>query len=134
MIYPVQILVRQDILAGDNYEFTAESVLPVRFVNDPWLIFHNKEGNDIELRIIYTAMQSSVFSDSFTLVDEVIPAGTIYQHNFKVPLVQENAHTVHSIRFKNGDTVQRTLYGIISGWTDTLVTQPGTVFAIGANP
>lgn len=134
MIYPCQILVREDVLAGSYYEFTAESVLPVRFINDAYLIFHNRETADCELRVIYTASQSNVFSDSYTVLDETIPPGTIYQFPFRVSLIQDNSHTIHSIRFTNNDPVDRTLYGLITGWTDTKVVMPATVFAIGANP
>ena len=134
MIYPINQLVRQEILAGGSYEFIAETVIPVRFVADAFITFHNRETTNARFRVIYTCSQSNVFSDSFTVVDEAVAAGNIYSYEFKVPLVQTSSHTVHSIRMTNNDTVDQTLYCLITGWTDTKVTQPGTVFAIGAVP
>ena len=133
MIYPVQYLVRQQILAAANYDFTAEVQLGVRFVADPRITFHNPSATTSTFRVIYTIAKSATFSDSYTVLTETVTLGNMYEYQPSGPLVQTSDYVTHSVRMTNGDAATQWLYCLITGWTDTKLTLPATVYAIGAD-
>jgi hypothetical protein len=117
MIYPVQLLVRQAVAASQTYSFILEDQLDLQAVMDPTFRFFNLEGTSIKFQVVYNIAQSAVFSDSYTLLDESVPlAGTVL-YSFGQPIVK-NSLTAHTLRFVNNDGVERTLYGLFTGWCD----------------
>lgn len=132
MIYPVSYLIRQEVLAnGGEYIFTVEDQLSVRFVADAYLTFHNPNSANAEFKITYTVAKSAIFSDSFSIVDEIVPANNIYAYACKIPLIREG-YFYHAVTMKNLDvTHDYYLYTTITGWTDTKLTLPANLVAIG---
>lgn len=117
MLYPVQILVRLTVNNASYVDFVVEDQLPVRQLFDAKFRFFNTSATTCSLRIQYTVAQSSVFSDTFTPVNEAVALGGVLNYDFSLPLIQDSLVT-HVVRYINGDTAPRVLYGIISGWTD----------------
>jgi len=133
MIYPCQYLVRTQILPGLNYQFVVEQQLTVRWLAEAWIIFHNPlTAPNAGFKVVYSVAQSSVFSDTYTVVDETVTPGSIYEWEVKKPLVQSSSRTTHAVTMTNHDSVSRWMYCLITGWTDTKLTLPSTVYAIGA--
>jgi hypothetical protein len=117
MIYPVNILLRQAVVAGQTYSFILEDQLDVQAIMDPTFRFFNGEGTDVRFQVIYNIAQSGVFSDTYTVLDESVPLGGTLLYTFGQP-VTKNALTVHTLKFVNDDSVSRTLYGLFTGWCD----------------
>ena len=132
MLYPVQYCIRQSVPHGSNYAFTVEEQLTVRWVAQPWIIFHNPICVSCRLKIDYTVSESGVFSDTFNVVDQVVAKDSILEWEVKKPLVQTSSRTSHSVTIYNNDGVDRTLYVLIVGWTDTKLVYNGTIYCIGA--
>lgn len=120
MIYAVQILFKQSVSNGTPYVFALEDQLDVQAIMGASFRFFNPaSGADpsANFKLQVTVAQGSLFSDTYTLMDEVVPKGTTVVHTFDQPVVKGSL-TQHTITFTNNDTGDRTLYGIMSGWTD----------------
>jgi hypothetical protein len=126
MIYPVHILVRQEVTTGTPYAFNVEDQLQTKFLQDPVLRFFNPSGTDFELKIEYTIAQSAVFSDTYTAVDQVVAAGAMYPHEFQQPLIQDGL-VVHPVTWTNNEATPRYVYCLISGWTDSMTVLDGYI-------
>jgi hypothetical protein len=118
MIYPVNYLIRQEVVQGTPYVFIVEEQMDVKWVMDPVLRFFNPLGVDVELKIQYDISQSGSFSDNYTVVDEGVATGAQRIYEFQQPLIRDGL-VVHTVTYTNNDVgSDRWLYSLISGWTD----------------
>jgi hypothetical protein len=121
MIYAVQLLLRQSVANGTPYVFTLEEMIDVRAVMGASFRFYNSTAGadpSADFKIQVTVAQSGVFSDTYTVLDENVPLGTTVVHTFDQPIVKGSL-TQHTLTYTNNDTGgDRTLYGVLSGWTD----------------
>ncbi len=121
MIYAVQILIRQSVPNGTPFVFVLEDQVDVQAVMGASFRFYNPTAGadpSADFKLQVTVAQSGLFSDTYTLLDENVPKGSTVVHQFDQPLVK-NSLTRHTLTYTNNDTGgDRTLYGILSGWTD----------------
>jgi hypothetical protein len=121
MIYAVQILIRQSVANGTPYVFTLEDQIDVQAVMGASFRFYNPTAGanpSADFKLQVTVAQSGLFSDTYTLLDSNVPKGTTVAHVFDQPIVKGSL-TTHTLTYTNNDTGgDRTLYGILSGWSD----------------
>lgn len=121
MIYAVQILFKQSVPNGTPYVFALEDQIDVRTIMGASFRFFNPTAGadpSADFKLQVTVAQSGLFSDTYTLLDQTVPKGTTVVHEFAQPVVKGSL-TKHTITFTNNDTGgDRTLYGILAGWTD----------------
>jgi hypothetical protein len=121
MIYAVQILLRQSVPNGTPYTFVLEDQVDIQAVMGASFRFFNPTAGadpSADFKIQVTVAQSGQFSDTYTLLDSNVPKGTTVAHVFDQPLVKGSL-TQHTLTYTNNDTGgDRTLYGILSGWSD----------------
>ena len=133
MIYPVQYLDVTDALTHDEvYSVTINSLLTnVRFIIQPKIVFHNPDASSCLFTLSYGVSQSGVFSDSYGIVEETLTAGNRYVYECEDNLVRENSYVSYSATITNLDTVARSFYLIVSGWTDLKLSLNAQIYTIG---
>lgn len=121
MLYAVQLLLRQSVPNGTPYVFTLEDQVDIQAVMGASFRFYNPTAGadpSADFKIQVTVAKSGLFSDTYTLIDQNVPKGTTVVHEFDQPIVKDSL-TTHTITYTNNDVGgDRTLYGILSGWTD----------------
>lgn len=120
MIYAVQYLFRQTVSPGTPYVFTLEDQLDVQAIMDPTFRFYNPTTGaspTAAVKITSTVALSGTFSDTYTVLDTTVIPDALVTHEFQQPIVQGSL-TTHVITYTNNDSVDKALYGILTGWTD----------------
>ena len=121
MIYAVQLLFKQVVPNGTPLIFSLEDQIDVQTIMGATFRFYNPTAGadpSADFKIQVTVAQGSIFSDTYLLLNANVPKGTTVVHEFGQPILKGSL-TTHTITYTNNDTGgDRTLYGILSGWTD----------------
>lgn len=122
MIIPVQKIVRQQITAGGNYQFSVEGLLTVKSVQGAKLLFINPDASAAVLKVQQMVSQSGVFTQTITPVnDESVLSGGFYVWEFNGPVVR-SSQVLHTVTMTNSDASSKWLIAVLTGWVDTAVT------------
>jgi len=122
VIIPVQKIVRQQITAGGNYQFSVEGLLTVKSVQGAKLLFINPDASAAVLKVQQMVSQSGVFTQTITPVnDESVLSGGFYVWEFNGPVVR-SSQVLHTVTMTNSDASSKWLIAVLTGWVDTAVT------------